>query len=50
MYGNTAKWWRQHKDEFGAVPMTGGKRPRLGFDPAEVERILYSRRRHGSDK
>jgi hypothetical protein len=45
--GQTAKWWRAHADEFGAMAMSEGNRPRLGFDPAHVERVLASRRPSG---
>jgi hypothetical protein len=44
LFGYSPRWWREHKAEFGAVPMAEGPRPRLGFDPAEVERELERRR------
>lgn len=42
--GYTPRWVREHKAELGAVPMSDGPRPRLGFDPARVDRVLGSRR------
>ena len=42
--GRTARWVRERKAELGAVPMSDGPRPRLGFDPAYVDRLLADRR------
>jgi hypothetical protein len=42
--GRTARWVRQHKSELGAVALSNGPRPRLGFDPAYVDRAMAARR------
>lgn len=42
--GRSPRWVREHKAELGAVPLSDGPRPRLGFDPARVDRALASRR------
>jgi hypothetical protein len=44
-YGQgNARWWRDHKHEFGARPVGNGECPRWEFIPAEVERVLRERR------
>jgi hypothetical protein len=43
-YGQRPRYWREHKEEFGAVPDGDGPRPRLRFDPAYVERVLAAKR------
>ena len=42
--GRRPEWVRRHKAELGGVPMSSGPRPRLGFNPAHVDRVLAERR------
>ena len=42
--GCSPRWVREHKTELGAVPMSDGPRPRLGFYPPLVDRALAARR------
>lgn len=42
--GRPARWVREHKAELGAVPLGTGPKPRLGFDPAHVARVMADRR------
>jgi hypothetical protein len=42
--GRSPRWVREHKAELGGVPMGDGPRPRWGFDPAEVDRLMAARR------
>lgn len=42
--GRSPRWVREHKAELGGVPMSNGPRPRIGFDPAHVERVMAARR------
>ncbi len=39
-FGISAAWVREHADEFGAVRLGGGSKPRLRFDPALVRAAL----------
>ena len=46
--GYSPTWVRRHKAELGGVPMTeNGSKPRIGFDPAHVDRVMASRRHYG---
>jgi hypothetical protein len=40
MAGRTRRWVYEHAGHLGAVPLGGGKRPRLGFHPARVRDYL----------
>jgi hypothetical protein len=42
--GRSPRWVREHKAELGGVPMSDGPKPRLGFDPAHVDRVMAARR------
>jgi hypothetical protein len=42
--GYSPRWVREHKVELGAVPLSDGPRPRLGFYPPLVDRALTARR------
>ena len=43
-WGHTPRWWREHKVLFGARELGDGPRPRLEFDPVDVDRVLAQRR------
>jgi hypothetical protein len=38
--GRSPRWVREHKAELGGVPMSNGPKPRIGFDPAHVDRVM----------
>ena len=40
----SARWWREHAAEFGGERHGDGPKPRISFDPDEVERVLTQRR------
>jgi hypothetical protein len=42
--GRSPRWVREHKAELGGVPMGDRPRPRWGFDPVQVERVMAARR------
>jgi hypothetical protein len=42
--GRSPRWVREHKAELGGVPMSDGPKPRIGFDPAYVDRVMAARR------
>jgi hypothetical protein len=43
-YGRTARWWREHADEFGAERDGNGPRPRIMFSVQRIERARQTRR------
>jgi hypothetical protein len=43
-WGRSPRWWREHAAEFGGWRAGDGPKPRIVFDPAEVERVLDQRR------
>jgi hypothetical protein len=42
--GRSPRWVREHKAELGGMLMSDGPRPRIGFDPAQVDRVMAARR------
>jgi predicted DNA-binding transcriptional regulator AlpA len=41
--GRSRAWVYEHADELGAIRLGDGPRPRVAFDPAEVQRLLRAR-------
>ncbi len=41
--GKSRDWVYDHASELGAVPLSEGARPRLGFDWANVQRLMQER-------
>ena len=43
MIGTSRRFVYEHRAALGAVPLSDGKRPRLGFDPGRVRQALEQR-------
>ncbi|HEV7492534.1 hypothetical protein [Baekduia sp.] len=43
LLGRSAVWVRRHADQLGAVRLSDGARPRLGFDPQRIADVVAAR-------